>query len=105
MATAVSFEQSCNNEFTGEIVILSVRGTRVGIVPKTRATGENAPSHRVFVGRADYAVHRITPRSVTTGPSAPTRVASIWASSSMSQASMPPSLQTSSTMRTVKPAV
>ena len=25
----------------------------VRIVPETRATGENAPSHRVFVGRAE----------------------------------------------------
>ncbi|OJU67234.1 MAG: hypothetical protein BGO05_04360, partial [Rhizobiales bacterium 63-7] len=39
--------------FTGEIVTLSVQAKGVRIVPDTRSTGENAPSHRVLVGRAE----------------------------------------------------
>ena len=53
MATIGTFKKSGNNEFTGEIVTLSVQAKGVRIVPETRATGENAPSHRVFVGRAE----------------------------------------------------
>ena len=53
MATIGTFKKSGNNEFTGEIVTLSVQTKGVRIVPETRATGENAPSHRVFVGRAE----------------------------------------------------
>ena len=52
MATIGTFKKS-GNEFTGEIVTLSVQAKGVRIVPETRATGENAPSHRVFVGRAE----------------------------------------------------
>lgn len=32
---------------------LSVQARNVRIVPNNRASGENAPSHRVFVGRAE----------------------------------------------------
>ncbi|MDX8527875.1 DUF736 domain-containing protein [Mesorhizobium sp. MSK_1335] len=53
MATIGTFKKSGNNEFTGEIVTLSVQARGVRIVPETRANGENAPSHRVFVGRAE----------------------------------------------------
>ncbi|MBB6468574.1 DUF736 domain-containing protein [Aminobacter anthyllidis] len=53
MATIGTFKKSANNEFTGEIVTLSVQARSVRIVPETRTTGDNAPSHRVFVGRAD----------------------------------------------------
>ena len=53
MATIGTFKKSGSNEFTGEIVTLSVQAKGVRIVPETRATGENAPSHRVFVGRAE----------------------------------------------------
>ncbi|SFO01414.1 Uncharacterized conserved protein, DUF736 family [Mesorhizobium sp. NFR06] len=52
MATIGTFKK-CGNEFTGEIVTLSVQAKNVRITPETRATGENAPSHRVFVGRAE----------------------------------------------------
>ncbi|MFG1302459.1 DUF736 family protein [Xanthobacter sp. V3C-3] len=54
MATIGTFQQS-GNEFTGEIVTLSLQAKKVRIVPDGRASGENAPSHRVFVGRIDYA--------------------------------------------------
>ena len=53
MATIGTFKKTGSNEFTGEIVTLSVQAKGVRIVPETRATGENAPSHRVFVGRAE----------------------------------------------------
>ena len=52
MATIGTFKKT-GNEFTGEIVTLSVQARSVRITPETRATGENAPSHRVFVGRAE----------------------------------------------------
>jgi len=53
MATIGTFKSTSNNEFTGEIVTLSVQAKNVRIAPDTRASGENAPSHRVFVGRAE----------------------------------------------------
>lgn len=53
MATIGTFKKIGNNEFTGDIVTLSVQGKGVRIVPESKATGENAPSHRVFVGRAE----------------------------------------------------
>ena len=53
MATSGTFKKTVSNEFTGEIVTLSVQAKGVRIVPDTRATGENAPSHRVLVGRAE----------------------------------------------------
>ena len=52
MATIGTFKKA-GTEFTGEIVTLSVQARSVRIVPEARATGENAPSHRVFVGRAE----------------------------------------------------
>jgi uncharacterized protein (DUF736 family) len=53
MATIGTFKKTGNNEFTGDIVTLGVQARNVRIVPEARATGENAPSHRVFVGRAE----------------------------------------------------
>ncbi|MBZ9738355.1 MULTISPECIES: DUF736 domain-containing protein [Alphaproteobacteria] len=53
MATIGTFKKTGNNEFTGEIVTLSLQTKNVRIVPEARASGENAPSHRVFVGRAE----------------------------------------------------
>ena len=55
MATIGTFKKTGNNEFVGEIVTLSVQARNVRIVPETSRSAENAPSHRVFVGRADYA--------------------------------------------------
>ena len=52
MATIGTFKKS-GNEFVGQIVTLSVQAKNVRIVPEARASGENAPSHRVFVGRAE----------------------------------------------------
>jgi uncharacterized protein (DUF736 family) len=52
MATIGTFKKT-GNEFVGEIVTLSVQAKNVRIVPEGRIAGENAPSHRVFVGRAE----------------------------------------------------
>ena len=52
MATIGSFKRS-GNEFQGEIVTLSVQAKGVRIVPEANRTSDNAPSHRVFVGRAE----------------------------------------------------
>ena len=53
MATIGSFKKSGSNEFTGDIVTLSVQAKGVRIIPDLRGSGENAPSHRVLVGRAE----------------------------------------------------
>jgi uncharacterized protein (DUF736 family) len=53
MANIGSFKK-VGNEFQGEIVTLSVQAKGVRIVAETNHSNENAPSHRVFVGRADY---------------------------------------------------
>ena len=52
MANIGSFK-NVGNEFQGEIVTLSVQAKGVRIVPETGRTGDNAPSHRIFVGRAE----------------------------------------------------
>jgi uncharacterized protein (DUF736 family) len=54
MATIGSFfKKTGSNEFTGEIVTLSVQAKNVRIVPETSRTGENSPSHRVYCGRVE----------------------------------------------------
>ena len=57
MANIGSFKK-VNAEFQGEIVTMSVQARNVRIVPEPNRTNDNAPSHRVFVGRADYAEAR-----------------------------------------------
>ncbi|WP_067732648.1 DUF736 domain-containing protein [Novosphingobium naphthalenivorans] len=52
MATIGTFKKS-GNEFTGEIVTLSVQAKNVRIVPETTRSGDNSPSHRVYVGRVE----------------------------------------------------
>lgn len=52
MATIGTFQQS-GNDFSGEIVTLSLQTKNVRIVSDTRSSGENAPCHRVFVGRIE----------------------------------------------------
>ena len=39
--------------YVGEIVTLSFQAKNVRMVPETNGTNENAPSHRVYVGRAE----------------------------------------------------
>ncbi len=52
MATIGTFKKT-GNEYVGEIVTLSVQAKNVRIVPEEGSTNGNAPSHRVFVGRAE----------------------------------------------------
>jgi uncharacterized protein (DUF736 family) len=52
MANIGSFKKS-GNEFQGEIVTLSVQAKGVRIVPETNRASDNAPSHRVYLGRID----------------------------------------------------
>ena len=52
MANIGSFKKS-DNEYQGEIVTLSVQAKGVRIVPEANRSNDNAPSHRVFVGRAE----------------------------------------------------
>lgn len=52
MANIGTFRKS-GNDYTGEIVTLSLQARNVRLVPETRASSENAPSHRVYVGRAE----------------------------------------------------
>lgn len=53
MATIGTFTQT-ENGFTGEIATLTIQAKKVAIVPESRG-GENAPTHRIFLGKADYA--------------------------------------------------
>ena len=43
------------NGYEGELVMLALQAKGVRIVPEANRTNDNAPSHRVYVGRADYA--------------------------------------------------
>src|ERR1700742_2551304 len=52
MANIGSFKKSAG-EFQGENVTLSVQTKNVRIVPETNRSNDNAPSHRVYVGRAE----------------------------------------------------
>ena len=51
MANIGTFTKT-GNEYKGEIVTMSVQQKNVRIVPEV-SDNENAPSHRVFVGRAE----------------------------------------------------
>jgi hypothetical protein len=52
MATIGTFKKT-GSEYVGEIVTLSVQAKAVRIVPEDSTPNDNAPSHRVFVGRAE----------------------------------------------------
>jgi uncharacterized protein (DUF736 family) len=53
MATIGTFKK-IGNDYQGEIVTLSLQAKGVRIVAEqSRSSNENAPSHRVFVGRAE----------------------------------------------------
>ena len=53
MASIGSFKK-VGNEFLGQIVTLSVQAKAVRIAPEANRANGNAPSHRVFVGKADW---------------------------------------------------
>jgi uncharacterized protein (DUF736 family) len=52
MATIGSFKK-VGNDFQGEIVTLSLQAKGVRIVAESSPSNDKAPSHRVFVGRAE----------------------------------------------------
>jgi uncharacterized protein (DUF736 family) len=52
MANIGSFKKS-GTELQGEIVTLSVQAKGVRIVPEANRSNDNAPSHRIYVGRAE----------------------------------------------------
>ena len=52
MANICSFKK-VGSEYQGEIVTLSVQTKGVRIVAETNRSNDNAPSHRVYVGRAE----------------------------------------------------
>ncbi|WP_068071307.1 DUF736 domain-containing protein [Novosphingobium lentum] len=52
MANIGSFKK-VGNDYQGEIVTMSVQTKNVRIIPEAATDNENAPSHRVFVGRAE----------------------------------------------------
>ena len=52
MANIGSFKK-VGNDFQGEIVTLSLQTKGVRIVPETNRSNDNAPSYRVYVGRAE----------------------------------------------------
>ena len=52
MATIGIFKTS-GDEYLGEIITLQVQAKNVRIVPEANRSSESAPSHRVYVGRAE----------------------------------------------------
>jgi uncharacterized protein (DUF736 family) len=52
MANIGSFKKA-GNDFQGEIITLSLQAKNVRIVPEQNRSNDNAPSHRVYVGRAE----------------------------------------------------
>ena len=52
MATIGSFKK-VGSDYQGEIVTLSLQAKGVRIAAEQNRSSENAPSHRVFVGRAE----------------------------------------------------
>jgi uncharacterized protein (DUF736 family) len=57
MANIGSFKK-VGSDFQGEIVTLSVQAKGVRIVAETNRSNDNAPSHRVYVGRAEIGAAR-----------------------------------------------
>jgi uncharacterized protein (DUF736 family) len=52
MATIGTFKKT-GDEYTGEIVTLSVQAKKVRIVPADKRPSDSAPTHPVFVGQAE----------------------------------------------------
>ena len=52
MASIGSFKK-VGSELQGEIVTLSLQAKGVRVVPEANRASDNAPSHRVYVGRAE----------------------------------------------------
>ena len=54
MATIGTFKKTSATDYTGEIATLTLQARNVRIVAE-KGSSANAPTHRVFVGKADYA--------------------------------------------------
>ena len=52
MATIGSFKKT-GNDYTGSITTLSLQAKNVRITPEESRSNDNAPSHRVFVGKVE----------------------------------------------------
>ncbi len=52
MATIGSFKKT-GNDYTGSITTLSLQAKNVRITPEETRSNDNAPSHRVFVGKVE----------------------------------------------------
>ena len=55
MANIGTFTKTEQGGFIGEIVTLSLKAKNVRMVPEPASTNANAPTHRFYVGRVDYA--------------------------------------------------
>ena len=53
MANIGTFKKSGDTNYTGEIVTMSLQKKNVQIVAEEASENENAPSHRVFVAKAE----------------------------------------------------
>ncbi|SCB50838.1 Uncharacterized conserved protein, DUF736 family [Bradyrhizobium yuanmingense] len=53
MAIIGTFKKTGNNEFKGEFVTLSLQERNVRIVPEASRSRNNAPNHRIYVGRVE----------------------------------------------------
>ena len=53
MANIGTFKKSGDTNYTGEIVTMSLQKKNVAIVAEEASENENAPSHRVFVAKAE----------------------------------------------------
>lgn len=53
MARIGAFTKNTDGSFIGEIITLSVQAQNVRIVAEESRSNDNAPSHRIMVGRAE----------------------------------------------------
>ena len=81
MASIGTFKKS-GHEYQGEIVTLSVQTKGVRIVPETNRASENAPSHRVYVGRAEIGA--AWSKRSSEGPSLQEKMRLKWCCASLS---------------------
>ncbi|MDP4027223.1 DUF736 domain-containing protein [Methylobacterium sp. NEAU 140] len=52
MATIGTFTQT-QTGFTGEVTTLTIQAKKVAIVAETERSGETAPTHRIYLGKAE----------------------------------------------------
>ena len=53
MATIGTFTKNADGSFAGEIFTLSIQSRNVRITPEPERSSDDAPSHRVTIGRAE----------------------------------------------------